>query len=211
MKIYTYHSVVRQLSIEDETRLIMLWKAAWERRGYEPVVLNEFIARQNKLFNVLDDKIIHKLPSINPISYDRACYLRWLAMVEVNGGLMADYDVMPYADWTPKNKTDPTPLVGYQKHVPSLVHGSRKAYLNIVNAFLNYQLQPDDLEQGKPHISDMLILHKSHMPMRQLHHVKNYGEDGWDDSPLVHWSTSSMSPKLLPRWKHIPTVRNPLT
>jgi hypothetical protein len=211
VKIYTYRDHVPQLSIEDETRLILLWKDAWEKIGYEPIVLNEWVARSNKLFPVVND-IVSKLPSINPETYDRACYLRWLAMAEVGGGIMADYDVFPYDRWKPHaRKHLPDQLHGYQKHVPSLVQGSKKAFLNVLNAFLHYEVTERDVENGKPHVSDMLILLNAKVPMIQTHEVKNYGEEGWETSKLTHFSTSSMSPAKLPRWKFVPQLRTPLT
>lgn len=208
MKIYTYHSPVPQLSIKDETRLLLLWKDSWARFGYEPVVLNEFIAQRNKLFPVLDDHIRRNLPSINPANYDRACYMRWLAMLEVNGGLMSDYDVIPYVSWQPNFAHPPKKLATFQGHVPSLVYGNKIAFLNVVNAFLHYKLGPEDIENGKPHISDMHILVRS-VEFSDYRIVENFGEKDWQEAKIVHYSTSAMSAKnLLPRWKHIPTLRN---
>lgn len=208
MKIFSFYGTVPQLSTEDETRLIMLWKRAWEKAGFEPIVLNEFIARQSPLFEAMKSRITNKeLPSVNPENYDFHCYARWLAMAEVGGGLMSDYDVMPYG-WTIKDKdTVPEALTTFQGHTPCLVAGVKKAYLRAIKGFLEYQLTLRDMEGGKPHISDMHILLHGNISYKKTNVVVNFGTPGWETAPLVHFSTSSLTPKYLPRWQHIPTLR----
>lgn len=208
MRVYCYHSHVPLLSIEDETRLIMLWKAAWSKAGFEPIVLNEFIARKNPLFEHLQGRLLRgELPSVNPKNYDEACFFRYIAMAEVGGGIMSDYDVIPYG-WTYAGSKMTRMLRTYQGGCPSLVTGAKQAYLAAVKAFLEYQVGPDDRYQGKPHISDMYILQKGLIPHTPINEVKDYGENGWEKATAVHYNTSSLTKnKLLPRWKHIPTLR----
>lgn len=207
LKIYCYHSHVPQLSIEDETRLIMLWRDRWAAAGFEPVVLNEFIARQNPLFEHLQGRFDRgELPSINPAYYDNACYLRYLAMAEVGGGIMSDYDVMPYG-WQFRGEKFTKTLTTYQGGCPCLVSGTKGAYLLAVKAFLEYQLTANDHHEGKPHISDMHILQSGAIPHEAKHEVKDFGKEGWETAKAVHFCTSKMTPKYLPRWKHIPTLR----
>lgn len=205
-RVHTFYGHVPLLSIEDETRLIMLWRDAWTKAGFEPIVLNEFIASKNVLFPHLEEKI-KTLPSVNPEGYESACYLRWLAMAEIGGGIMADYDVFPYG-WTWIYKEFPDILLTFQGHCPSLVCGSKSAYLKVVKGFLDYQVNPlRDLHDGRPHTSDMYIMRDGNIPHKEKNVVVDFGKEGWETAKAVHYNTSTTTPKHLPRWKHIPLLR----
>jgi hypothetical protein len=227
MKLFTYHSVVPQLSIVDETKLILLWQEHHRKLGYDPVVLNEYIARKHPKYEELCAKI-QTLPSINPGSYDRACYLRWAALAAVGGGVMMDYDCFIYDPAGFKFAKSKT--VCFQGHVPSLFSSPQDKYNAMVEAILNYQVTERDRVgsdggsdtamwdapanwkhqelAGKFHVSDMYMLMYKVIEHDQKSVVKMYGEDGWETAPAVHYSTSTMTPaKLLPRWQHIPKLR----
>lgn len=94
MKIYTYYADCTDLNRFDELKLITLWRERWNAVGLEPFVLNEHHARKHPLFAQLD-QAVSNLPTSNPKQYERACYLRWLALATMHGGWMMDYDVMP--------------------------------------------------------------------------------------------------------------------
>lgn len=204
-RINTFYSHVPMLSFADETKLILLWMERWEAAGFEPIVLTEYHAHKHPCYAPFCEKI-DSLPSVNPPAYDRACYLRWLAMNAIGGGLMADYDCIPYEKIKlPKTGTR---LLSYQNHVPSLVYGSAAGYQDVISAIMSYEVtEKDRVQKEKIHVSDMYILLNSGVPYEKRDTIKNYNEPGWETAPVVHYSTSSMSPTKLPRWKYIPTMR----
>lgn len=205
MKVYTYYSHVDELDPEHEVKLILLWKRTWAKCGYEPVVIGESHARSSRDYEEFNKRIT-LLPSINPSGYDRACYLRWLAMAQI-GGLMTDYDVMLYdQNWKPRKSQEG--FVSYQRHVPAVVYGTGKQYQQMVDAIMSYRAGSEDIENGKPHVSDMMILLRTGIPWKAVDLVKMYEEQEWMNAPLVHYSTGALAPAgKLPRFKHIPGLR----
>lgn len=225
--VYTYFNPVPLLSLEDETKLILRWRRSWMAHGFTPIVLNQWSIMKHPLYQELTEKI-KQLPSVNPPSYDAACYLRWLAMANIGGGIMTDYDVMNYG-WTPqltigkhhKSKSELAKMLSsgtlhcMQNHVPSVVVGDGSAFLNMAMHILNYKVTVTDYppeNPTKPHVSDMLMLEKlarlSPGSYEQRLIVRNFGEPSWETAGLVHFSTGSTSPNYLPRWKHIPLLRS---
>jgi hypothetical protein len=212
MKIFTYYSHVEGLNPEDELKLILLWRRHWTAYGFEPVVLGEHHAAKHPRYAEFLVRIA-KLPSINPGAYDRACYLRWLAAAHAMpnvGGLLSDYDTFLYdRAWKPGRVARGKVITLMQGHVPSLAWGRPEAFDQVAEGIIHYDLDPKrDVQDGAPHISDMLMFAHGAIPFESRNIIKNYNEDGWQDAQLVHFSTSSMTPaKLLPRWKHVPTLR----
>lgn len=207
MKVHTFWQAVPGLNLEDEYKLLLLWRNRWARAGFEPIVLNEYIARKHPLWAEFEQRI-NLLPSINPPPYERGCYVRWLAVAQAGGGIMVDFDCMPYGkyDWP---TTMPTNLVSLQGYTPSVVYGNASAFEKVCRAFMGYEVGVQDMEHTmRPHVSDMLILLRGNVPYQQRHVVKMFGEDGWEEAPFVHYSSSSMSTaKKLPRYKWIPELR----
>lgn len=208
--VYTYFDPVPGISIEETTRLILLWKENWEHFGYEPRVLNESFARRHPLYKEFSERIA-RFPTVNKKEYDRACFLRWLAMSTVKGGLMADYDVFTYKADLGLAKIPPPLCIVYQGHVPSLVYARQQGYDRMIEAFMKYEVSIKDVEEtiGQPHVSDMYILYRDPQftPYEKLHIVKNHGEDGWKEAPLVHYANGAMN-RHQPRHAHIKGLRN---
>jgi hypothetical protein len=208
IKVYTYFSHVPNTSLEDAFKLLLLWKRNWSLRGFDPVVLNESHARQHDLYKYFERRI-EVLPSINKVSYERSCYLRWAAMAVVGGGIMTDADVMCYSKF--KGLTKPMPDVVHllQRHIPSVVLGSRKAYDDAVTQMIDYKVTEKDIEEGTrlPHVSDMYMFYRGGVNYTSDETVFNYGDEGWDKANLVHFANSTLKGIKEPRHKIIPTLR----
>ena len=207
MKVFTYYEPVPGISLEDSTRLILLWKRNWEHFGFQPFVLNEHHARQHKRFNEVNERV-SKFPTLNPKDYERSCFLRYLAMAAQDGGIMTDFDCFCY-DKTKLSSHFPNKLVSFQGYIPSLVYGSRKAYEGVISAFVDYQVTKKDVsESGVPHVSDMYIfLRDKTMPYIPHDITKNFGDEGWREAPFVHFANATMN-GFQPRWKNIKQLRN---
>lgn len=207
MKIYTYHSNLAGNNPEHATKLLLLWKENWKHFGLEPIVLNEYIAREHPLFEAMNQKI-GELPTINPPDYERACYLRYLAMSQVEGGLHSDHDLFCYVQPNFGKPTDK--LVSFQTHIPSLLHGNKNAYEAAIAGIMAYQVSEKDLEgANQPHVSDMHMFLRGGIPFTSRNEVRNYLDPGWEKSKFVHFSNGSTKPAgKSPRHLHIKQLRN---
>lgn len=218
MKIYTYYVQVPELNSFDELKLLSLWRRRWFEAGFEPETLGEYQAQQHSMFAKYDQAIT-QLPSCNPSSYERACWLRWLALAQVGGGFMSDYDVFPYPDgdgqpgigMSSQSKVKDK-VVMLQERAPSLCWADQAACERLCMEFstLKYGNRPQD---GKPHFSDQyaiedLVGAKTDW-IELRNEVKGYMDEGWENALFVHYSTASMARRNnLPRWRHIPGLRS---
>lgn len=213
--IFTFFESLPEHNMVAERILVSLWVQKWKERGFEPIVLNEFHAKQSPGYAEFE-RAVSKLPSINPAGYDRACYIRWLAVAVAakemklkQPVLMCDHDVFPYPG-IEKVELFSDKLTCYQGTCPALVSGSISDFLKQGAYFADYKVTDDNYD-GKPHTSDMYLLEKrvlkSPDAVRCLKIVKDFGEDGWEQAPLVHYANRCCTPNYQPRWKHIPSLR----
>lgn len=209
--VYTYSAQVPGMQPENHTKLLLLWRKNWEWAGYEPIVLNEYIAQEHPKYQEFVLRIT-ELPNINPPGYERACYMRWLAMAQVGGGLMTDHDLFIYDRDFQFNVRGARPMVitSYQAHTPCLVNGSHPAYEKAVEEIMAYKVSEKDIEEGtqRPHVSDMYMLYRGGVKFDSKEKVKNFGEEGWAGAPFVHYSSSSCKAgDRMPRHAHIEKLR----
>jgi hypothetical protein len=116
--------------------------------------------------------------------------------------VLSDYDVINRS-FTP---TDAEKLIGSQDlvileptRVPCAVLATPKGFEIVCDIIENYQVSPTDLERGKPHVSDMTILRKSHAMTSKtcVEHLCSGSDkrddpgDGWKDASLIHFSSFS--------------------
>lgn len=220
MKIFTYYDPVGQIGMYDERMLIAVWYDKWKEAGFDPFVLNEWWAQQHQYYKDYCHAV-ESFPSINPPGYDRACFLRWLAVAQaiedmdktVGGGIMVDYDTMPYCKaYDIQQFIDTSNLTLFQKHVPSVVAGSTDQLVLQCMRFADYKVEPDDIHDGVGHVSDMTILGKQSQreptSFTALDVCKLYSDKGWETAPVVHFANQVMIPAgHAPRWKHIERLR----
>lgn len=210
MKIHSYWAEVPELKSEDEFRLTLLWRARWEAAGFEPVILNEFIARKHPLFAALDAEV-SKRPTTNPKAYEAACHHRWLALAQVGGGWMSDLDVLPNIEASAKmaefEKAVPETYYSGHFHVfqtnccPSLVYADKMAAQRFCESVIC----------GTPGHSDQYCLESLLTAkadwVKAIDFVKQYPDAGWETAAAVHFPNASLTPRgLTPRWKMIPTL-----
>jgi hypothetical protein len=215
-QVFTYFDPIVGVEPEEQTRLLLLWQDNWKAKGYSPRILSEFIARQHPMFDSFSRRVT-EFPTVNPPAYERACYMRYLAMCVVGGGLLCDYDVFTYDAEFDFGTNSATPDL-YQGHVPCLVYGNVLAYESIVLGTMNYKVTEQDFMEGdsRPHVSDMYIFLRKGIEYNEVRnaptkgggfHVKSFGEDGWETAPFIHFSNASMAGKR-PRHQHIRGLRN---
>lgn len=221
MKLYTYYATCPTHAVEDELRLLILWRNHWTALGWEAVVLNEYHARAHPYFEEFN-AAVQALPTVNSKEYEVACYHRWLAMAQVDGIAMSDYDVFArnqeaasavYQIIMGPGK-DKLRVLQTNNCVPSFVVGTGVQYLDQCRRFAAYQLRPEEQQSGRPHVSDMYILeHRAVEEPESLtlvDAVRCWNDrrlPGYDEVPLLHFSNSVMRPaEMTPRWKCIPQL-----
>ena len=134
-----------------------VWTKCWKEAGFDPFVLNETHAQAHPQYPSLKERLM-AMPTVNPKHYEMSCFLRHLAMAQIGGGYMVDYDVIPVVALLP---TLPQPgnytVHGDGGFVPSFVSGKASEYLRVIRlmAAMNVTNQREFSHKGKPHISDM--------------------------------------------------------
>lgn len=222
MKLYTYYSDVPSLPRVDEISLTIQWRAAWKAAGFEPHVLSEYDAMKHPYYQAFKEKI-SALPSCNPDKYEVACFMRWLALAQVGGGWMADYDVFPNQRkplWGIGGNIQSSVIRIYQAPCcPCLVHCSAENALQLCAIFASgkYGNRPQD---GKPHFSDQYVLddllsdkmEDPHPALEVTNFVTHYSQPGWRTAPAIHFPNAVMQPAgKMPKWKHVPEILGTLT
>lgn len=169
--VYTYfedlslenHSISSKMSKFDHNRLLHLWLRNWYANGWEPVVLSRADAEATPLFANYKKKFL-ALPTVNNKDYELACYIRWLAFAERDGGVFVDYDIYNYpAELLPKaaGPCGKGPLLSYPDFLPMLLFGNGTETKRLILEYVRYQIDPEtDRIDGRPHISDMIIARK---------------------------------------------------
>lgn len=220
MEIFTYYHNVPELNLEDETRLLLAWRRNWKAAGFEPVVLNEMHARRHSHFEKYD-QAISALPSTNPTSYEKACWLRWVALARVGGGWMCDYDVFVYPD-------DDQPGVGMaamfnaapkeprfemlQERAPSLCFANQVA-LNLLISEFGSGKWGSSPQGDRQHWSDQYAFEQMAATpdfpwLKRRDQVKAFGDKGWETALFVHYANDPMTRAgKIPKWRHVNTVR----
>ena len=72
---------------DDYSGLLRIWEESWAMQGWRPVILRERDAQKHPLYaeNIQNLK---KMPTMNKMQYELACYLRWFAAVQVGCGTL---------------------------------------------------------------------------------------------------------------------------
>lgn len=98
---------------------------------------------------------------MNKADYEVACFIRHLAMANVGGGWMADYDVVPLALPACAAPSNDGLFTTHEGHVPSLVSATASEYLRVSRLFgtVPWASHPELFTvNGRPHVSDMHAL-----------------------------------------------------
>ncbi|GAQ84856.1 hypothetical protein KFL_002090080 [Klebsormidium nitens] len=201
--VYTYFEPTQEAPLEMVKlhRLAQVWRKNWYRAGWKPYVIGEDEARDHPLYQELREKF-RLLPTVNDRFYELQCYLRWVAMANLGGGFMSDYDILNYGFPPPPASELSGPcgrgtLTSYESLMPMLVSGDSEAYIHMAKLFANYQVQNDDLDaKGRPHVSDMELT---------LSRFSHEFEVKPHQDTLIHYShwyvLDNVGEIQLPRWQ----------
>lgn len=181
MRVYTYCD-----PLSDLDAALNLWKENWERFGWEPIILNNNVAKLHYGYRDYMD-VVGKIPTVNMRSYEDACYARYMAIQFEGGGLLVDYDVVNlgfFPDDLPSLKFCDIWLMDRFK-IPCVTYGTDRAFDKLA---LHFQQIGKSGRFHKRHNSDQTFIDKLDIPVWER--CCFYGEVDWKQMPLVHISNN---------------------
>jgi len=189
-KIHTFFQPVGNMNAFEQGRMIELWKRAWTRDGWDPVVLTPKEARGSPLYDNLLPKF-QAMPTVNHKDYEMACWLRWIAMSSL-GGFMVDYDVMPFGfrpDMLPKNEGAYVSVMADNNPCPCAVHGTAEQFENTARLMGDLVVTDEHQHGGRAHFSDQSAIQALSSILRPHIHdmCPEYNSRHWKVSALVHY------------------------
>jgi hypothetical protein len=177
--IYTYFEEIARLPAWRHRMVLRVWARHWYSLGFMPIILGRKEAQAHPFYKPFYAKMA-ELPSVNPQAFELACYLRWLAFVQVGGGIMIDYDAIYFGKFGKEKPFTCIQQCGKNEPVgprnsffPMLAFGHAKLLTEKVIQVL-YDVKASDfsIEVSRqptttfekpvqnPHVSDMVILRK---------------------------------------------------
>jgi hypothetical protein len=94
-KVFTYFQDFGSKNSYLHLQLIDIFIKNWQEYDFQVEVLSEVDAKKSPLYKSFK-KIVSAYPTVNSKQYEQACFLRWLALAEVGGTFLTDYDVMNF-------------------------------------------------------------------------------------------------------------------
>jgi len=214
--VYTYYDHVPGMPSQEW--MLSKWANAWEKAGFNPIVLSRKDALSHSHFEELEKRFA-SYPTVNPPIYELSCFRRWIAMVQVGGGLMVDYDVLPYGKFSISNgfvtygeqgielvsecKSELPLILHDHNPCPCAVYGTAVQWNNAVTWFANNPERCTKTEQGRPHASDQVGV-QSGAPWAAKAVCFQYGSEGWNTAALVHYCHAACAGR--PREQVIPAA-----
>lgn len=217
MNVYTYYMEVPRLWPDDTQRaLIALWEKSWRKHGWNPIVLHEHHAQKHPRYEIFKKKF-WEFPTPFGHDYEGGCFMRWVAMDVMGGGLMTDYDVMNYG--YPPRAVNPHTMImiSDKSEAPwcGAILAPKKLFARMSQIFLDWKHEDGDWlpEYNLFHCEDQIFLR--HMLYEKKRQCPNwlYWEGGMTMFPkvtgkLVHYTSHAM--KTAGRWpkhEHIEAIR----
>lgn len=203
MFVFSYYQPVEGIPENVERELGELWYNSWKASGWTPLILDRSKAESHRFYEAIV-ALVKSRPSLNPIEYTEATFLRWLAVEviwkdlastpihggEMNHCLWCDYDVIN-TGWTPFDC-----LEAYQESTiihpgknPSTVFLEDIGDLRFICQMLLYNTEPAVWPQhgGRSDINDSTVF-KQHWPCGNDEVTADlYGVPTWDRNRTKLW------------------------
>ena len=160
--VLTYYRKISEWEI-DHRVVLALWRESWLMGGLQAKVLGPAEAVRHPRYEELM-RAVAAFPSVNMREYEDACYERWAAIawhLSEHGGQawVCDYDVLNHCWREPDAEGFVTTA---QASDNSFICGVSKISVPIAESFVDALIMhPADKvweHNGKPHVSDQLIL-----------------------------------------------------
>ncbi len=197
--VYSYFHPLPAMDHAVEQGLIILWQKSWRANDFLPVTLTHQMADAHPRAEEFL-RLVRTFPSSNPAGYDLACWMRWLALAQVGGGLMTDYDVIAGA-FSPEFLALPNDVTVLDRGgVPCAVYATPEGAQQIVDDILAFPHKFDKAEDGG-HYSDMLCFQLLNYPKAPTL-TAPFGAPDWRDAPAVHFSHADCSRERPGKHRH---------
>lgn len=169
MKIYTYYE---EINHRKQTDLIKLWKASWEKKGFEAIVLSRSDAEAHSYY----DHFIKCMSEIYTMFtgkqigiYGLSCWVRWLAYATQPDGdvYTSDYDVINN-NFKPK-EIDPK-IHSMGGHSPCFVSGTPAQFTELCHLMvsLSYKLYDKRGAVGHYHDQEFFAYNRQQVKFKEL-------------------------------------------
>lgn len=157
--IHTYYQSWKGKKKDDEIAAnitLEIWKTAWTKAGWTPRIISEDDASSHPEFEALKEQF-STFPSANSAKYELNCFLRYVAMANIGGGWMTDFDVLPIRFPPCTEGLFNGRFTIYHPTTPCLVSATPDEYLRVVRLMANVSWKGDShfMAREKPHVSDM--------------------------------------------------------
>lgn len=193
MKISTIYCYYEHLGKDDDTKLVKMWRRAWEDQGWTAIVLSKADAQRHPKFDAVSANS-KRFPTVNGKEFELACFIRWCAFSLISGAV-TDYDVFPRVPFPPAEF--PIPFCGDPCNGPGFLVGNQYDFNAVVDVIAGYTPTSHDQHEGKPHVSDLLILQRNPNLFPNVRTLQaGYGASGWDSVPLIHFGNAYMKTNL---------------
>lgn len=94
-KVFTYFQDFGSNNSNLHLELLDIFVKNWQEFGFQVEVLSEIDAKKSPIYKTFK-KIVSRYPTVNSREYEKACFLRWLALAQVGGSFQTDYDVLNF-------------------------------------------------------------------------------------------------------------------
>jgi hypothetical protein len=136
-----------EMSDAGEEDLLELWKEAWDKAGWDTVVLGLEDAQKHPYY----DEMFSVIDPLWDMTYNGLCYYRWLAMAASGGGWMSDYDLFPTNfpkdEGFMENLPNGGHFTSFYRHVPSLMSGRDDEWMRVTKLLIE-ALKEDRVENA---------------------------------------------------------------
>lgn len=210
---------------DDEQNLLKLWKASWEKYGWEAIVLTEEDAKTHPRYNFFNHQFRAK-PSEYGSEYTTACFMRWLcashyAALRSGYAMLTDSDVINYG-------LEPMEVIPGQMRIlcdeppgsvfMGTVFGSAQHFLDMAELFAAWT--PDELDWNhhaqcyhQDDLSMLVRMFETKTRPKPDWLVKVPGTALWDysscrSSKLVHYGYALYAATKRPKYQVIPGLRS---
>lgn len=219
MRIFAFYTELEDgetTNPKENRDLIEIWKKAWLNVGFEPIIIGMNDIQPNPKFKSLANKAA-SFPCVCGHGYQDACMVRFAISHLLNQGewvVAADYDVFPrhsfrdnISEILASTVTEAIGIGGDMDKGPGFFLGNARTWDTWVDRFTAYEKESEDSWEGRPNVSEMLIMRKRSEGMIYRDWVRCYGREGWRTVPICHFGNAMLNHRgVIPKWKEIQQI-----
>lgn len=161
-KVYTYAHKHKGINPHEMKAVLEVWKKGWQAAGWTPIILTVREAAKHVKFDEFSAKV-EKFPCSGDKFRQLHRFLRWLALDQVGGGLLVDWDVLPQEIGAATAPTD----TAWGFLVDGLCVGvsfDAASAKEFVAEIFAYEPGPGVLDAEKPDVNDMGVMAHGPLP-----------------------------------------------